>query len=51
MEDKTIHEMLEKMGQEICDNYCRYMHEGKDYKDEVELYEKHCDNCPLTRYL
>ena len=48
MEEKTVSKIMEEVIEEICDKYCKFptIYEGKD---EDELYDKHCDKCPLNR--
>lgn len=42
--DMTIHEQLEKIAEEMCDNYCKYV--AEDYGGDLF---KICDKCPLGR--
>lgn len=52
--DMTIHEQLEKITEEICDEYCKYPEKvrqecGDADKAFDKLLEKHCNRCPLSR--
>jgi hypothetical protein len=46
-----VTEILDHVGYEICQNYCKYPEQYKDEKTgeelETKLYEEHCKNCPL----
>jgi len=57
--DMTIHEQLEYLGEQICNDYCKYPaiyyerwlsdeYKDKDQADEA-MQNKHCVNCPLMR--
>ena len=58
MEEKkeTVHQIMIKVIDEICDNYCKYpemllsKHPGED-EDMLEelLYDEYCAKCPLNR--
>lgn len=41
-------EQIEKIKEEICDNYCRFPFEH-DPTDDETLEDKYCRVCPLTR--
>lgn len=56
-----IHETLDEIAHEICDNYCKYpqhvhalwlsgMIEKEEDKTDY-LMEHYCNNCPLTEKL
>jgi len=50
----TVTEILEEVGEEICDKYCKYPEicrseqKDPDLADDL-LYEKYCKDCPLNR--
>lgn len=46
-EEKTISQIIEEVGEDICDNYCKY----RDTADEDNLCERtrNGENCPLDR--
>lgn len=45
----SIHEMIDEIFEDLCDNYCKY---PEQYTEETEddLYKEHCDNCPMMRW-
>ena len=46
-----VSEILDHIGAEICDKYCKWPEQYKDEKgDEMEckLYDEHCEKCPLN---
>lgn len=45
-EPKTITEFFDEIKSNICDNYCKYPSEIKDYD---ELIETVCNKCPLRK--
>ena len=45
-EPKTITEFFDEIKSNICDNYCKYPSEIKDYD---ELIETVCSKCPLRK--
>lgn len=45
-EPKTITEFFNEIKSNICDNYCKYPSEIKDYD---ELIETVCSKCPLRK--
>ena len=45
--EKTATQIIEEVKAEICDKYCKYP-ESKD-KDQDEIIDKICVNCPLGR--
>ena len=45
-EPKTITEFFDGIKSSICDNYCKYPGEIKDYD---ELIETVCSKCPLRK--
>ncbi len=48
---KTIPELLEDIKEKICDQYCKYPEKyGTELEELDELYENHCNDCPL-KYL
>lgn len=56
LKDKTATEIIEEVRETMCNDYCRYMHEGKSSLTEEEkaYYEEYgcipqCDDCPLNR--
>lgn len=54
MDNKTISRMLEEIGEEFCDKYCKYPEEFlKNYDDPDEAHEvmieDWCPNCPVQR--
>jgi hypothetical protein len=50
----TVTQQLEKIKEDICDNYCKY---PEKYLEEIknpdeamtEMYERVCENCPLNK--
>lgn len=43
---------LEKLCEDICDNYCKYPEMFSDSPDGSEaMYEACCNNCPVVRIL
>ena len=49
-------EIISEVRDYICNDYCRYIHEGRDFlsvEDKAYLEENgslpHCDECPLNR--
>ena len=48
-ETPTIAKQLENLAQYICDELCRYTHEGAT--EEVDGVTSHCEDCLLTRML
>ncbi len=53
--ETTVTDLLEKMTDEMCKDYCKYpdqcRRERKDPADAQELLEKYCDKCPMVRWL
>lgn len=52
--ERTIHEQLNLIEQEICDDYCKwpgYCREQRKDPDDAEtmLYREYCAKCPLSR--
>ena len=47
---KSVCDVLMEVVEEMCDKYCKFpdMYTGND---EDELYEKHCDNCPMNKLI
>lgn len=43
---KTVFEIIEEVKTDICDNYCKYPEQYKDYDD---MLDEQCDKCPLGR--
>lgn len=50
MEKETVHNILVEVIDEMCDKYCKFPEQYRG-DDEDELYEKHCDGCPLNRLI
>lgn len=50
-EMKPVHEIIEEVQAEICDNYCKYMDRYKDadVKKYGDLLNRYCVSCPLNR--
>lgn len=50
-ETKPVHEIIEEVQTEICDNYCKFMAGYKDADDEKysDLVNRYCVDCPLNR--
>ena len=50
-ETKPVHEIIEEVQAEICDNYCKYMDHYKDADDKRygDLLNRYCANCPLNK--
>lgn len=46
-ENKTIPQLLEDIASEICDHYCKYPEQYQGDKQD-DLFNEHCDNCPLV---
>jgi len=50
---KAIHEILEEVREDICDNYCKYEDVIKNVHMTDEEYDKwieeHCEKCPLNK--
>ncbi len=48
-ETKPVHEIIEEVQTEICDNYCKYTEGYKDADDEKysDLVNRYCVSCPL----
>lgn len=44
--EMTITEQIEKVKEEICDKYCRYVYDEEINQDDLELQ---CNNCPLNK--
>lgn len=46
----TIADTLNYVAAKICDDYCKWPEKcaGKGEEGEGELYEKHCNFCPLN---
>lgn len=55
-EQKTIHQQLQEIVDDICENYCKYppayigLHPGEDV-DMIEdmMYQEICAKCPLLK--
>lgn len=56
----AVHQMIDEIASEICDNYCKYPQEvqnkylrGEINETEKEDYmmEHYCNKCPLTEKL
>lgn len=47
-EQQSIPEILNEIAAEICDKICRF---PLEVKDEDDLYDKYCVNCPMLRLL
>ena len=47
---KSVHNILEEVIEEMCEKHCKFpeMYTGEN---EDELYEKHCDGCPLNKLI
>ena len=45
-ESKTITEFFDEIKSNICDNYCKYPSEIKDYD---KLIDTTCSKCPLRK--
>lgn len=50
-ETKPVHEIIEEVKAEICDNYCKYTDGYKDADDEKysDLVNRYYVSCPLNR--
>lgn len=47
-ESKTVVGLLNKVASDMCDNYRKWPEKcGED--NEKELYEEHCEKCPLGK--
>lgn len=43
-----VTQQLEKIGEEICDHYCKFpQYYGNSDNDMERLHEEHCENCPI----
>lgn len=47
-DNKTIVEQIEDICAEMCDKYCKFPE--MEYESEDELYERHCNDCPLCKF-
>lgn len=45
-----VTEILDHVGYEICEHYCKYpgQYLDKDGNGEDKLYSEHCEKCPLN---
>lgn len=43
---RTVTQQLDRIAEEICENYCKYPDQYKDYD---EMLNDVCDGCPLNR--
>lgn len=49
-QDMTVTEMLDKIAENICDNYCKYRYMMDKKILSPQQFEHLCDNdCPLRR--
>ena len=50
-ETKPVHEIIEDVKTEICNNYCKYTNGYKDADDETfaERVNQYCVDCPLNK--
>ena len=46
MGDKTIPDIIEDVKSEMCDNYCKF---PQEYKDQEQMWDKKCAECPLNK--
>lgn len=46
--ERKINEMADGVFETVCDELCRWPHECGD---ETSLWEAHCNECPLKKYL
>lgn len=44
--EMTITEQIEKMREEMCDKYCRYVYDEGITQEDLELK---CNDCPLNK--
>ena len=42
--DDTVTTMIEKIKEEMCDNYCKWHDKARE---DAALSREHCDECPL----
>lgn len=50
--EMTIREQLEKIGEEICNHYCKYPDTWDEEKEGCMLMDSDvCANCPIARLL
>lgn len=47
----TICEQIEKIKEQICDDYCKYpeQYQKRQLEDINEMVNKICKNCPLLK--
>lgn len=49
---EEINKMSDDAFNYVCENLCRYMHEHRQNgESEEEMYENHCKDCGLKKYL
>lgn len=50
-ETKPVHEVIEEVQAEICENYCKFMAGYKDSDDGKysDLVNRYCVSCPLNK--
>ena len=49
---KTITEQMQKITEDICDNYCKYplLEKYKGDEGQQNMFDEICEKCPLNQF-